>query len=76
MSNDDVANPLYWDNTYEIVLTLMERYPTVDVEMIGVEQLRQWVITLPNFADEPEFATEEIMRDILREWYEEISFHE
>jgi FeS assembly protein IscX len=74
MSDD--ANPLYWDNTYEIVLALMEQYPTVDVETVGMEQLNQWVITLPNFVDEPEIVTEQILRDILREWYEEIAFNE
>jgi FeS assembly protein IscX len=72
----DDSNPLYWENTYEIVLTLMRMYPEVDVEMVGVEQLRQWVITLPNFSDEPEMVTEQILQDILREWYEEISFNE
>ena len=72
----DTANPLYWDNTYEIVLALMEQYSTVDVETVGMEQLYQWVITLPNFVDEPEIVTDEILRDILREWYEEIAFNE
>jgi FeS assembly protein IscX len=74
MSDD--TNPLYWDNTYEIVLALMEQYPTVDVETVGTEQLYQWVITLPNFVDEPEIVTEQILRDILREWYEEMPFNE
>jgi Fe-S-cluster formation regulator IscX/YfhJ len=34
------------------------------------------VITLPNFVDEPEIVTEQILQDILREWYEEIAFNE
>ncbi len=74
MSDD--SNPLYWDNTYEIVLALMEQFPTVDVEMVGMEQLHQWVIALPSFADDPHLVTDQILNDILREWYEEKSFNE
>ncbi len=72
----DDANPLYWDNTYEIVLALMAQYSEVDVETVGIEQLFQWIIRLPNFSDDPEMVTEQILQDILREWYEERSFNE
>ncbi|MCU0481860.1 MAG: Fe-S cluster assembly protein IscX [Anaerolineae bacterium] len=44
---------LYWDNSYEIVLELMEKFPDVDVEGVGIEQLYQWIIALPDFADDP-----------------------
>jgi FeS assembly protein IscX len=64
-------NPLYWDNSFEIVLELMEQYPDVDIESVGIEQLYHWIISLPNFADDPEMANEAILNDILREWYEE-----
>lgn len=62
---------LYWDNSYEIVLELMTHYPDVDIESVGIEQLYQWIITLPDFADDPHLANEAILMDILREWYEE-----
>ncbi|HLV34227.1 MAG TPA: Fe-S cluster assembly protein IscX [Spirillospora sp.] len=64
---------LYWDSSYEIVMSLVDRYPEVDVETVGVEQLYQWIIELPNFADDPDFANEGILNDILREWYEEVN---
>ena len=64
---------LFWENSYEIVLALMELYPDVEIDTVGIEQLRQWIIALPNFADDPEIATEGILQDILREWYEEIN---
>jgi FeS assembly protein IscX len=63
---------LYWDSSYEIVMSLVDRYPEVDVETVGVEQLYQWIIALPNFADDPNLANEGILNDILREWYEEV----
>ncbi|HRF95733.1 MAG TPA: Fe-S cluster assembly protein IscX [Aggregatilineales bacterium] len=62
---------LYWDNSYEIVLVLMEQYPDVDVEGVGIEQLYQWIIALPEFADDLHLANDKILSDILREWYEE-----
>jgi FeS assembly protein IscX len=62
---------LYWDNSYEIVLVLMEQYPDVDVEGVGIEQLFQWIIALPDFADDPHLANDKLLNDILREWYEE-----
>ena len=62
---------LFWENSYEIVLALMELYPDVEIDTVGIEQLRQWIIALPNFADDPDIVTDAILNDILREWYEE-----
>jgi FeS assembly protein IscX len=64
---------LSWDASYEIVLSLIEAHPEVDVEQIGLDQLYQLIITLPNFADDPALATEGILNEILREWYEEVN---
>jgi FeS assembly protein IscX len=65
---------LFWDNSYEIVLALMEMYPDVEIDTVGIEQLREWIIALPNFADDPDIVTDAILNDILREWYEESNF--
>ena len=64
---------LYWDSSYEIALSLMEEHPNIEVDSVGTEQLYQWVIALPNFADNPELANEGILNEILREWYEEVN---
>ena len=65
--------PLYWDSAYEIVLELMDRYPDVDVEAVSLEELTRWIVDLPNFADDPVLVNDGILKDILREWYEETS---
>lgn len=65
------SHPLYWESSYEIVLQLMETYPDVDVETVGVDQLCRWIIALPDFADDPALVNEGILQAILREWYEE-----
>ncbi|HLU08179.1 MAG TPA: Fe-S cluster assembly protein IscX [Oceanobacillus sp.] len=69
------VNPhqLYWDSSYEIALQLMETHPDVDVEDVGEEQLYQWIIALPDFADDPALVNEGILKAVLREWYEEAS---
>lgn len=63
--------PLYWDASYEIVLSLMEVHSDVDVTSVGIKQLRTMIIELPNFADDPALVNDGILNDILREWYEE-----
>jgi FeS assembly protein IscX len=67
----DESPKLSWESTYEIVLQLIEAFPNVDLESVGLYQLEQWVIALPNFADDPALVNEGILNDILREWYEE-----
>ncbi len=74
MSNLLDPNPLYWEHSYEIVLALMDAHPEIDgnaIDEVGLDQLKRWVIELPNFADDPALANEGILEDILREWYEE-----
>jgi FeS assembly protein IscX len=64
---------LTWDASYEIIQSLMESHPQLDVEQVGIDQLYQLIITLPNFADDPALANEGILNEILREWYEEVN---
>ena len=64
-------HPLYWDSSYEIVLALREAHADIDVETVGLEQLLQWILALPQFADDPALVNDGILSDILREWYEE-----
>lgn len=73
MSVESGHKRLYWESSFEIVQALIELYPSVDVDSVGIEQLRHWIITLPNFADDPDLANDGILNDILREWYEEVT---
>ena len=69
--NDSDNLPLYWEATYEIVLALQTNYPEVEVESVGMAQLMEMIVKLPNFADDPAMVNDGILKDILREWYEE-----
>lgn len=63
--------PLYWEASYEIVLALQEAHTEANIEDIGTQQLYQMIVDLPQFADDPLLANDALLRDILREWYEE-----
>jgi len=68
--------PLYWDASYEIVLALIEAYPHLtdsDLDNVSLNQLMEWIVALPGFADEVILANDEILSGILREWFEEIT---
>jgi FeS assembly protein IscX len=71
MGKNSQTPPLYWEATYEIVLSLMAVHPEVNLDTIGLAQIKQWVVDLPNFEDDPTLANDAILTDILREWYEE-----
>lgn len=73
MNDFSQSSRLYWDATYEIVLHLQEKYPDIDVDRVGLEELFQYIVTLPNFADDPAQGSESILNEILRVWYEEVN---
>ena len=64
---------LYWDSDYEIVLALMEAYPNVDLDDLGLDELTRRIMGLPGFNDDPALANDAILKAILRDWYEESS---
>ena len=64
---------LYWESDYEIVLALMEAYPNVELDDLGLDELSERITGLPGFADDPALANDAILKAILRDWYEEIS---
>ncbi len=66
------SGKLYWDATYEIVLSLIETHPAADLDLMGLRELYELIVALPGFADDPKLANEGILTEILREWYEEI----
>lgn len=69
----DDNRTLHWEATYEIALRLIELYPSIDLDTVGLHQLYEWIITLPEFKDDPLLVNDAILTDILREWYEEIN---
>lgn len=66
-----MAQELYWDAIYEIALALKASRPGEDLDVASLGDIFQWTIALPNFADDPELANDEILSAIYQEWFEE-----
>ena len=62
---------LKWIDTLDIVLDLIDAHPDVDPQYVRFTDLRQWVIALENFKDDPEHSNEKILEAIQMLWIEE-----
>lgn len=62
---------LDWDSSYEIALELSERYPDEDISQVSLDDLFKRIVALPGFVGEDALVNDKILRDILRDWYEE-----
>lgn len=68
-----VSDPLCWDAIYEIVLALKAQFPKVDLDNVSLGQIYEWVLALPDFADDPELVSDDILLAIYQEWFEQIN---
>jgi FeS assembly protein IscX len=68
-----MAQPLYWDAIYEIVLALKASHPQQNLEDISLGDIFRWTLALPDFADDPQLANDDILAAIYQEWYEELN---
>lgn len=62
---------LFWDATYAIAITLLDSFPAIRPENMGIWELADLVENLPSFMDDPALATERMLLDIQTTWYEE-----
>jgi len=62
---------LFWDATYAIAVALMDNYPDISPENVGLNELAELIQGLPGFADDPALANERILIDIQIVWFEE-----
>jgi FeS assembly protein IscX len=73
MPADSPAEPLYWDASYAIARRLIDAHPGVRPDELTLVRVYEWTLALPDFADEPALANDELLEAILQEWYEESS---
>ncbi len=62
---------LKWVDTLDIAIELDETHPDIDPKFINFVDLRQWVIALEKFDDDPEHSGERILEAIQLAWMEE-----
>ena len=65
-------NELYWDATYAIVMSLIDEYPQLSPDALGLVEIATLIEQLPGFADDLTMATDRILLDIQTTWYEEL----
>ncbi len=59
---------LKWVDSLEIAIELDETHPDVDPKFVNFVDLRQWVIDLEDFDDDPEHSGERILEAIQLAW--------
>jgi FeS assembly protein IscX len=62
---------LKWTDSLEIAIQLDEAYPDVDPQYVNFVDLRNWVMQLDEFDDDPEHSGERILEAIQMAWMEE-----
>ena len=62
---------LKWVDSLDIAIELDETHPDVDPKSINFVDLRQWVLELDDFDDDPEHSGERILEAIQLAWMEE-----
>ena len=60
-----------WTDSREIAIALAERYPDQDPKTVNFVELRDWILQLPGFADDPKHCGEKILEAIQMAWIEE-----
>ena len=60
-----------WTDSLDIAIELTEQYPDVDPTTVRFTDLREWVMGLDEFDDDPERCGEKILEAIQMYWIEE-----
>lgn len=62
---------LRWTDSLEIAIALDEAHPDVDPAQVNFVDLRNWIMALDEFADDPEHCGERILEAVQMAWLEE-----
>ena len=62
---------LKWTDILDIAIELDEAHPDTDPRYVNFVDLRNWVLALPDFDDDPEHSGEKILEAIQMAWIEE-----
>jgi FeS assembly protein IscX len=60
-----------WIDTREIAIALAEARPDADPHVVRFTDLRDWVLALPGFDDDPKHCGEKILEAIQAAWIDE-----
>jgi FeS assembly protein IscX len=60
-----------WIDTSDIAIALADKFPDVDPAAVRFTELRDWVMALDGFDDDPDRSGEKILEAIQAAWIEE-----
>lgn len=61
-----------WTDINDIAIELTETHPGTDPLAVNFVDLRNWVLALPGFDDDPDHCGEKILEAIQAAWLEEL----
>lgn len=62
-----------WIDSQELAIELAEQFPDVDPTTIRFTDLREWILELEGFDDDPEHCNERILEAVQMCWIEEVN---
>ncbi len=62
-----------WTDINDIAIELTEAHPDTDPLKINFVDLRNWVLGLPGFSDDPKHCGEKILEAIQQAWIDEVA---
>ena len=62
---------MLWTDVYDIAVELFEKFPDLDPTYILFTDLREMIMNLENFEDDPDRSNEKILEAIQMLWLEE-----
>ena len=60
-----------WTDSRDLAIALLEKFPRQDPRTVNFVDLRNWVVALPGFSDDPKRSGEKILEAIQMAWIEE-----
>ncbi len=63
---------MHWTDITDIAIELAETRPDTDPLTVNFVDLRNWVLALPDFDDDPQRCGEKILEAIQATWIEEL----
>lgn len=62
-----------WSDITDIAIELADTYPDQDPVRVNFVDLRDWVLALPGFDDDPKRCGEKILEAIQQAWIDEVA---
>lgn len=62
-----------WTDVQDIAIELVDSKPDVDPRYVNFVDLRNWVMALPDFNDNPDHCGEKILEAIQMAWIDEMA---